>query len=737
MTETTSTSSFQSETRVSSKLAIALLAASGLAFLFFGEAQSDPVLQLRALSLEALFYVAAASAWRLETWRPLAGRWFAILALVVLVLVTNSWIAFPGLLTLLVVPAALAVPLISLPAAIGVAIGETMLLLVLPSVAFAGANPAARGVAGLVIWMVLGVTTLVVRSVYQYGRWSSERLQRAQDLAAEARNRRGELEQTMAALASANRQLALANERMTALRTIAEEARRTKAAFVANVSHEFRTPLNMIIGLVDLMVDSPEIYSVVLTPEMVEDLQVVHRNCEHLSTMINDVLDMTRMEGGHLALHRERVDLREVIESSVAAVRPLLAKKNLTLKLAIPKEVPRVYCDRTRIKQVFLNLVSNAARITEEGGITIQVETRDKRALVSIVDSGPGIAREDAGRIFEPFCQADSGLWRDTGGTGLGLSISRQFVRLHGGQMWLESRLGVGTTFFFTLPISSPLEHTARPGHRIREDWVWREPSFRPDRASHAQHPVKPCIVVCDETGAIHPQLRRYSDEIEFIDVPSVTQIARVLRDRAARAVVLNVVEPGALWPLLETVKREAPNMPIVCCSVPPQARRAVDFGALGYLIKPIRRTTLEEAIRSAGKGVRRVLLVDDDPDVLRLFTRMLRVCDEGLEIVTASSGRQAVEQLRLAPPDLMLLDIVMPDMDGWQVLETARNDEQIGDVPTYFVSAQDPEARPPSSSFLLAAMDGGLSLNKLLHGCLEMSSLLLAPEQPLDPVPE
>jgi CheY-like chemotaxis protein len=175
-----------------------------------------------------------------------------------------------------------------------------------------------------------------------------------------------------------------------------------------------------------------------------------------------------------------------------------------------------------------------------------------------------------------------------------------------------------------------------------------------------------------------------------------------------AHAVVLNAAASDGLWPLVETVRQEAPGTPIVGCSVPRIVERAIDTGALGYLIKPVTRTDLERAMQAVDGSVRRVLVVDDDPDVLQLFSRMLHVCDSTLEIATVSSGKQALDELRRTAPDLMLLDVLMPDMDGWQVLEAMSEDERIGEVPTFFVSAQDLADQPPASQFLLATMGGG-----------------------------
>jgi len=735
-----STTTFESELRISPRWVIATLVGCAVLLFFVSEALPDPPERSRLQSFVLLLFALSVIAWLLHTWHPRSGRWFTVVVLVAIVHLGNNWLGVPGFLALIPIPVVLAAALIGPRAATVAAVTEMMLVLLLPGPVAAGGGLTTVGAVLIATWAALGAIYAVYRPVGQLGRWVGEYFERTKCLLEETRDRKIKFEQTLDDLAHANRQLALANERTAALRTIAEEAQRAKTAFVANVSHEFRTPLNMIIGLVDFMVETPEIYDVVLSPKMREDLEVVHRNCEHLSHMVNDVLDLTRTEAGRLALHRERVDLKEIVDGSVAVIRPLLEKKQLALRVTIPDHLPEVYCDRTRIQQVVLNLVSNAARFTDKGGITIEVAQQDQHVLVSVTDTGPGISHRDAERIFEPFYQSTTKLWRDRdkGGSGLGLSISQQFVKLHGGRMWLESEPGVGSTFYFQLPISSLKEHVARPGYRIREDWVWQARAFRAGRVASTGQLVKPRVIICDGTGSLYPEFVRCSNEneIELVDTRDLAQAAREFQRCPAHAIVLNTPVSDDLWSLVETACREAPDTAIIACSVPRPAKRAVDAGALGHLIKPVTRADLEKAIQALGKPVRRVLVVDDDPDVLQLFTRMLHACDDALEIVTAASGEQALEELRRMSPDLMLLDIVMPDVDGWRVLELMSQDEEIGNVPTFFVSAQDPADQSPVSKFLLATMDDGLSLSNLLRCSLEISTLLLKPEKGLDPMP-
>lgn len=727
-----STSGFEAEMCISPRLVLAaLLAVGGLLFLGT-ELLSYPWQTVdRIISLLLFLSVLSGTGWLLVGWKPLVGRWFTILALAVAVHLMGFWLRIPASLALAVIPTALAMPLVSVAAAAVTAVGESLLVVALARYPAAGFDSSSAIVAVLVIWTVFGAMVTMHHAVHQRSVWLDEYFERGQRFLEEARDHRAESERALDDLAHANRQLALMNERVTALRLIAEEAQKAKTRFVARVSHEFRTPLNMIIGLIDLMVESPEMYDVTPSPRMREDLKTVHRNCEHLADMVNDVLDLTRIEADRLMLHRERVDIGKVIGSAVEAVRPLLERKRLALHISLPDDLPQVYCDRTRIEQVVLNLMSNAARYTEEGGITVGVARQDQHVRVSVADTGPGIPPKDVERIFEPFCQGTRELWRDKGGSGLGLSISKEFVELHGGQMWVESGLGVGSTFTFELPISSPIAPVVSPGYQIREDWIWHERQSRP---SFPDSHYNPRLIVCDETGDLYTMLSHCSAGVEFVDTRDLGQAVKASQQSPAHAIMLNMMAFDAAWSLIEAIGQEAPGTPIMGCSVSYSLERARALGALGHLVKPVTRADLKQAIQATGSPVRRVLVVDDDPDALRLFSRMLHVCDSTLEVVTASSGEEALHQLRHTPPDLMLLDIVMPGVDGWQVLQLMTQDREMRQVPTFFVSAQDLADQPPLSRFLLVTMDEGLSLSRLLRCSLEVSKLLLQPERAPDP---
>ena len=532
-------SDLESELRISPRPVLVALVMWGAGAYFATEILSLPwETTTRAMSLFVLLSMLSAIGWILAKWRPVLGQWFTILALAAAVHLAGSWLQIPGSLAWAVIPTALAAPLAGFSAPVVAAGCESAIILALlcaPPPLRVGLSEAV--VALVATWCVLGAILAMDHQIRQQSAWHVKCSARAQQTLWDAQERRADLKQALDDLTHANRQLVLMNERVGALRTIAEEAQKAKTAFVANVSHEFRTPLNMIVGLVDLMVETPEIYDVTLSPRMREALQVVHRNSQHLSDMVNDVLDLTRIETDRVVLHRERVDIKEVVDSAAEAVRPLLESKRLLFSVAVAEDAPQVYCDRTRIEQAVLNLVSNAARYTEQGSITVQIVQRDSRVRVSVTDTGPGIPPKDLERIFEPFCQGSGDLWRHKGGSGLGLSISKQFIELHGGRMWVESKLDVGTTFAFELPTSPSIAPIARPGHQIREDWIWRQRRSRP-RFPDSHY--NPRFVICDQTGSLCASLARYSDEIEFLDAGDFQHLSQALQQGPAHAVVFN-----------------------------------------------------------------------------------------------------------------------------------------------------------------------------------------------------
>ncbi len=711
-----SPSAFESDLRVPPNWISAALLVLGLIFGILGGLLTIGWVE----SLTLLLLLVATGSWRLSAWRPSVGRWFIILATIALLIFGALWLRIPALLVLLVLPVALAAALISLLASLATAIALSLSLL-LPLAQVGGMETSWVAVIG--IWTILGIMFCAALPVRQVAGWSWEYYRRAQQRLEEARSRQAELEQALEDLVHANRQIGLANERMALLRRAAEEARRQKEAFIARVSHELRAPLNIIIGMISLMVEDPKQYGGRFPRKAWEHLQVVYANCQHLSSMIDDVLDLSQADAGRLTLHRTEADLKEIVESSVTVVRPWLDKKGLALRMALQDDLPLIPCDRVRIRQVVLNLLSNAARFTEKGSVSVEVIRRDGHALIKVADTGPGIPPEDLPRIFEPFAQGSADPLRTKGGSGLGLSISKQFVELHGGRIWVESQVGVGTVFFVELPLSDPEGPIAPPGRWIKEDWLWMARKGGPGLPKGQ---YRPRLVVCDREGDLYQTLRRRYGEVEFVEAHDLAQAVEALKQCPAQALVINMGSPTELREFVDRAREQVSDTPIVGCAYPSRLARALKAGAVGFVAKPVTKSVLAQTIARVDRPVRCVLIVDDEAAAREVMTWTLRACQPACEVIAADCGAAALQMARAHRPDLILLDMVMPNMDGWQVLAALQADEALRDIPTVIVSAQDMGDEALTSQVVLATTQRGLGIGSFVECVRALSKAFL-----------
>ena len=732
--------------RLSTNWVIVVLLCFGIVLPFVDEIIDASSKWLSFAQMAMLCYALTVVTWGLERWRSSLARWFIVIVLSILVNLAFIRLEIPALYPLLILLPLLALALLTWTAAIFVALLETIGLLFLWSTITAtGTDPISIILTIGLIWTVLGLLFAIIRPPVLRTQWSYEQFQRAQQLLDETRDQKAQLAQMQEDLKSAYLTQTLLNDRLAALKLIAEDAQQAKAIFVAKISHEFRTPLNMILGLIDTLIETPEIYTEgskrsEIPPLLVQSLEIVQRNTDHLATMINDVLDLSQAESGQLALHREWVELATEIENALAAVvLPLIEKKGLYLQVTIADSFPQVYCDKTRIRQVILNLVSNAARFTERGGITVEARQQGHDVLISVADTGPGIAPSDLERIFEPFYQSDNAQ-PGLGGSGLGLNISQQFIERHQGRIWVESECGsasdgCGSTFSFRLPISPPAPTLSRSAPPLQEDWVWHERASPPKLPEISR---RNRIMICDESGDLAPLLARYNDEIAWDESRTLPQAIEALQSRPVHTLILNSATAGRLVSIVGKARQALPEVPLIGCAFPPRKEHALEAGAVDYLVKPVRQDDLAEALRRFGRPVKHVLIVDDDPDVLQLFSRMLTIIDERLAVTTAAGGEELLAELRRCaqlgrPPDLVFLDIYLPDMTGWQVLEEKNQDEAICDVPVIVISGETLVQMPTHSPVLLATMGAGITTKKLLHCSHALSALLMKPDGELD----
>jgi signal transduction histidine kinase/CheY-like chemotaxis protein len=662
--------------------------------------------------------------WLLASRHPLLARWLLSLTILALSLLAGVWVAMPMMMLLLPIAAVAAEGLLGTAAGLTMLLLESALVIGLPAgwLGGEGGDATLRIYLLLPTWGSWGLMVAAYGRMQRSSRWLHRFFVHSQTLLVEARGRRLELERAMGDLRHLNRQLAVLNERMAMLRLAAEEAEQAQAAFVANVSHELRTPLNMIVGLTGIIVEKPETYAAPIPEDLAEDLSIVYRNAHHLQGMINDVLSLSQLEAGRVRMRRERTDMAAIVEAVVDAVRPLMDKKGLHVDVDLPACLPPVFCDPVRIRQVILNLVSNAARFTDAGGVSVRVSATDQRVLICVEDTGPGIDPALAERIFEPFCHDDDGIWRERGGTGLGLSISQEFVRRHGGRIWLDSAIGVGTTFCFELPISPPVEPAARPAGRIRSDWIWQENRFRTEQVAVSAEAIRPRVVVLDETGGLKDELCAFVDDVEIAEVDDVGGAVEEADRLPILAALVNARRRQELWPIVEAARARLTGIPVLGFTIPSRLQRARRAGALDYLTKPVSQEQLVDALSRVELTEGRVLVVDDSEDFLRYMERTLAVLPTVKEIRTATTGKVALEQMRATRFDLTFLDIVLPDMDGWEVLHRCSDLAAGRQSPVVFVSAQDPMEHPAQSQLLLVSASHGLPALRLLDWALGLA---------------
>ncbi len=712
----------------SGSLLLALPALPVAAFIVFANADrfANPV---QWLLPAILLFCLPAPVWAMRHRSYLASAWLLVTGCLLVELMIVAWGRLSAVAALLAVPAGLAALSISLPAGVAVAVVCSLLLELVPAPLLA-ASSELRSVALIGVWATLGLIWLTTRPLLTAVQWSWSSYEQSRRLLEQARDAQVRLKQTLTDLADANLELTRLNRLAQGLRQAAEEARRAKEQFVANVSHELRTPLNMIIGFSEMIVEEPETYSGRIPPALVADLEVILRNSQHLASLIDDVLDLSQIETGQMALTKERTSLLEVIETAIVAVRPLFETKGLYLESNVPADLPAVFCDPTRVREVILNLLSNAGRFTECGGVCLRAWKEEGDLVVSIADTGPGIAAEDRSKLFQPFQQLDGSTSRRYGGTGLGLSISKSFVEMHGGSMWMESERGSGTTFYFRLPIDPSAPVDGGFARWFSPYWHYEE---RTRRTLARPAALRPRLIVLESRDALQRLLTRYLPEAEIVPVRTLAEAATELARVPAQALLLNEVSVADALRQLSGTSLPY-GTPAIVYSMPGLHEAAGALGVADYLVKPISRDVLLAAVDQLPLKGRTILVVDDEPEALRLFWRMLSSAGRGYSVLTAADGKQALEILRDQHPDAALIDLAMPEMDGFQLLAAMNAEPGLSDIPTVVISARDPTGQPVISNALAVARGGGLSVPQLLALTEAITSCLSPVSQPTNP---
>jgi signal transduction histidine kinase/CheY-like chemotaxis protein len=534
------------------------------------------------------------------------------------------------------------------------------------------------------LWAAALASWLSSQSLYASLNWALDSQARAWKTAEEVRLRRGELRRTLDSLRVTHGLLERTIRELEAARLEAEEARRIKSRFVANISHEFRTPLNIIVGFAEMLCTSPDTYgSISWPPALREDVLTIWRNAEHLLKMIDDVLDLAQIEASRLPVLPEPVDLVRLIRESLATASALLRDSGIGLRISLPEALPLLGVDPTRIRQVLLNLVNNAVRFTPQGYVEVGAYLTKGEVIVYVRDTGEGIPQDRLESVFEEFEQVDTSGRRRHRGLGLGLAISRHLIHLHGGRIWAESEAGKGSTFYFSLPC---LEKGRKP---IPAQFSRGRP-----RATRPSSEKEAVVVLCSDPLVLR-MLARHLGKLRVITSDSVDEAIALVHEHHPVAVLIAAESRGGSQPALDMARavREgvAPSdVPTIVCDFPTERQAGQSLGVSECMLKPVTQKELVPVINRLHASPRRILVVDDDLDMLRLLSRMVEQGWPKAQVLTAASGADA---LRLASqlPDVILLDLLMPGMSGVEVLNALRADPVVASIPIVVITARAP----------------------------------------------
>ena len=454
--------------------------------------------------------------------------------------------------------------------------------------------------------------------------------------------------------------------------TAEREATQMKNEFVSTVSHELRTPLTSIKGYIDLILDGEagEVNEV-----QAEFLGIVKENSDRLVELINDMLDISRIESGRIVLKVQPLDVAERIEGAVNTFRAVLDQQGRAIRVDIPADLPKAAGDPDRVGQVLINFISNAIKYSPAGGdVDVSASLDGSRVRVAIRDHGIGIAPEDQARLFTKFYRVDSSLTREIGGTGLGLSICKSIIELLGGQVGVDSTAGEGSTFWFSLPLAS--------------SELVRTPSLEGPLGTPGGR-----ILVVDNSEDVANLIATYLSRrgYEVVKAFTAEEAWHYAHELEPRVITLDVMlDEGAGFDLLQKLKADdrTKDIPVVVLSIICDEGKSHRMGATDYLEKPIEKTRLigviDGLVGSVASPV--VLVVDDDKAIVELLSRTLK--QRGYAVMAAYDGREAMAAVKARPPHAILLDLRMPVMDGYEVLQALKADEATADIPVVIMSA-------------------------------------------------
>jgi signal transduction histidine kinase/DNA-binding response OmpR family regulator len=557
--------------------------------------------------------------------------------------------------------------------------------------------------------MVIGVLYAISRTPYKFREEDQQLLSALGDQAAiaidnarlyeQVRQHATELE---AKVEERTRELQAANLRL-------EAASRHKSEFLANMSHELRTPMNAIIGFTRLVMRRSKD---VLPTRQYENLEKILVSAEHLLGLINDILDLSKIEAGRMEVHPVEFALEPLVDVCLRTVEPIVKNDRVRLVKEVEPALPPLYADQDKLKQILMNLLSNAVKFTPDGTITVRTQRRNGALTIAVADTGIGIPEAALELIFEEFRQVDSGSTRQYSGTGLGLSISRHLARLMGGDITVQSTVGVGSTFTVTLPLRYAATEAAR-------DTV--------AAPTGAEQPIqagdsKVVLAIDDDPNVLY-LLQENLAEAGYQVVGAASAEEGLQKARALKpfAITLDILMPHKDgWQVLHELKADVAtrDIPIIVLSIVDQKDLGYRLGAFDYLLKPFERDAILAALARLSPFQGRLLVVDDDPRVVDLVRQLLE--GELYTVEAAADGLEALEAVARRQPDVILLDLLMPRLDGFGVLEALQQELHTRTIPVIVLTAKTLTAEDKAllqQRVLAVIQKQGLERNALIRG--------------------